>query len=83
MFYYACGLSESGLCIFSCSLVMTVVPKVLSAVNVLVPVLLPDVRKPPGTLEYDRVVDSLHIQSPYYTILEEYVPPPSVANSYF
>ncbi|KAG1724370.1 hypothetical protein EDD22DRAFT_933673, partial [Suillus occidentalis] len=30
---------------------------VFSAVNVLVPVLFPDVRKSPNTLQYDRVVD--------------------------
>ncbi|KAG1859115.1 hypothetical protein C8R48DRAFT_714581 [Suillus tomentosus] len=45
MFYYACGLRESGLHIFPCPSVMIVVPKVLSAMNVLIPLLFSDVHK--------------------------------------
>ncbi|KAG1837738.1 hypothetical protein C8R48DRAFT_782594 [Suillus tomentosus] len=44
----------------------------LSAVNILVPALFPNVRNPPGTLQYDRVVDVPHIQSPYYTTLQNF-----------
>jgi hypothetical protein len=62
---------------------MVIVPKVLSFMNVLVPVLVPNVRKPPCTLQYDPVIDVLHIQSIHYLILEEYALPTSTANSYY
>jgi hypothetical protein len=80
MFYYACGLGESGLVYIY---MLIIVPKVLSSMNVLVPVLVPNVRKPLCTLQYDPVVDVPHIQSVYYLVLEEYALPTSTANSYY
>jgi hypothetical protein len=60
--------------------VMTAVPKVLSAINVLAPLLFSYVRKPRYTLRYDRAIDIAHTQSTYP--FEEYAPPTSVTNSY-
>jgi hypothetical protein len=60
MFYYACGLGKSRLMHLFMLVDDDFCSKVFSAVNVLVPVLFPDVRKPPGTLQYDRVVDVAH-----------------------
>ncbi|KAG1737973.1 hypothetical protein EDB19DRAFT_1909420 [Suillus lakei] len=42
------------------------------AVNVFMPLIFPDVRKPPNTLQYDRVVDVPHTQSINYTALEDF-----------
>ncbi|KAG1813847.1 uncharacterized protein BJ212DRAFT_1482205 [Suillus subaureus] len=43
-----------------------------SGMNAIVPKLFSDVRKPPNALQYDRVVDSLHTQSAYYAIFEDF-----------
>ncbi|KAG2132920.1 uncharacterized protein EDB93DRAFT_1255036 [Suillus bovinus] len=44
---------------------------IFSVVNVIMPVLFPNVRKPPVTLQYDRVVDVPHTKSAYYIVLED------------
>ncbi|KAG1809151.1 uncharacterized protein BJ212DRAFT_619312 [Suillus subaureus] len=42
-----------------------------SALNVLVPVIFPDVRKPADTLQYDGIIDVSHSQSSYHSFLED------------
>jgi hypothetical protein len=59
---------------------MTTVPKVLSAINVLAPLLFSYVRKPRNTLRYDRAIDVAPTQYTYP--FEEYAPLTSVTNSY-
>lgn len=59
---------------------MTVVPKVLSAINVLAPLLFSYVRKLCNTFRYDRASDVAHTQSTYP--FEEYAPPISVTSSH-
>jgi hypothetical protein len=59
---------------FPCSSVITIVQQVFSALNILVPLIFPDVRKPADTLQCDGIIDIdiLHSQSPYHSFLEEY-----------
>ncbi|KAG2360279.1 hypothetical protein BDR07DRAFT_165489 [Suillus spraguei] len=45
---------------------------VFSALNVVVPVIFPDVRKPANTLQYDRNIDISHPQSAYHSFLENF-----------
>jgi hypothetical protein len=52
--------------------VITIVRQVFSALNILVPLIFPDVRKPGDTLQCNGIINILHSQSPYHSFLEEY-----------
>jgi hypothetical protein len=68
--------------IFLSSSVIIIILKVLSAVNILAPVIFSNVRKCTYTHKRDRVTDVPHTQPVYYSLLEEYASSAPIVNFY-